>query len=139
MASHLQNNFIADMALGNIIPGTHTFRMSLHTSAYVPNKDHNRFDDVTNEVANGNGYTTGGEIVTITVTQDDANDRTSISFSAPSWPTSSISAAYGVVRRARGGAASADELIAVLDFGGTVTSTNGTFATNETAPFYINN
>lgn len=139
MASHLQNSLIADMALGNIIPGTHTFRMSLHTSSYAPNKDHDRFDDVTNEVANGNGYTTGGAIVTITFTTDNANDRTSVSFSEPSWPAATFSAAYGVVRRDRGGAASADELVAVLDFGGTITATNGTFTTNETAPFYINN
>lgn len=139
MASHLQNNLIADMALGNIIPGTHTFKLLLTTSTYVPNKDHNRRDDVTNEVANGNGYTTGGEAVTITVTQDDANDRTSISFSEPSWANSTITARYGVVYRDRGGAASADELIATLDFGGDVTSTNGTWATSETAPFYINN
>jgi hypothetical protein len=139
MASHLQNNLIADMAAGNIIPGTHTFRMLLATASYTPNKDHNRRDDVTNEVANGNGYTTKGATVTITVTQDDANDRTSISFSEPSWPTSSISARYGIVYRDRGGASSADELVATLDFGSTITSTNGTFATNETAPFYINN
>jgi len=139
MASHLQNNFIADLAAGNLIPGTHEFRMTLHTSAYTPNKDHNRFDDVTNQVANGNGYTTGGEIVTMTITTDNANDRTSISFSEPSWASASFTARYGVVRRARGGAASADELIATLDFGQDVTATNGTFATDETAPFYINN
>lgn len=137
MASHLQNNLIYDMSLGNIIPGTHTFKMSLHTSSYVPNKDHNRFDDVTNETS-GTGYTAGGAAVTMTVTQDDANDRTIISFSEPTWPTSSISARYGVVRRDRGGAASADELVATVDFGSTITSTGGTFATNETAPFYIN-
>jgi hypothetical protein len=139
MASHLQNNLIPDMAAGNIIPGTHTFRMTLHTASYTPNKDHSRADDLTDEVANGNGYATGGEIVTMTVTADNANDRTIISFSEPSWAAATIAARYGMVRRARGGAASADELVATLDFGSTITSTNGTFATNETAPFYINN
>jgi len=139
MASHLQNTFIPDLALGNLIPGTHTFRMLLVTSSYTPNKDHDRRDDITNEVANGNGYTTGGEMVTMTVTKDDANDRTIISFSEPSWPNSSIAARYGLVYRARGGAASADEFMATLDFGGVITSTNGTWSTEETAPFYINN
>jgi hypothetical protein len=139
MASHLQNTFIRDMSLGNLIPGTHTFRMLLVTSSYTPNKDHNRRDDVTNEVANGNGYTTGGAVVTMTVTTDDANDRTSISFSEPSWPGASFAARYGLVYRARGGAASADELMATLDFDGTITATDGTFSTEETAPFYINN
>ena len=138
MASFLYNSLQADLAAGNIVPGTHTFRMMLCTSTYTPNKDHNRLDDITNEVANGNGYTTAGEIVTITVTTDNANDRTSWAISEPSWATATFSAAYGVVYRARGGASSADELVALLDFGGTVTATGGTFATNETAPFYLN-
>lgn len=139
MASHLQNSVIKDLSLGNLIPGTHTFKMSLHTSTYTPNKDHDRFDDATNEVANGNGYTTGGQAVTVTITTDNANDRTSISFSEPSWAAASFTARYGLVRRDRGGAASADELVATLDFGADVTATNGTFATDETTPFYINN
>ena len=139
MASFLYNSLQADVFAGSIIPGTHTFRMMLVTSAYTPNKDHNRRDDVTaNEVANGNGYTTKGEIVTVTVTTDNANDRTSIAFSEPSWATATFSAAYGIVYRDRAGASTADELVALLDFGGTVTATGGTFATNETAPFYLN-
>jgi hypothetical protein len=139
MASHLQNSFIKDLSLGNLIPGTHTFRMLLATSSYTPNKDHDRRDDVTNEVANGNGYTTKGETVTMTITTDNANDRTSISFSAPSWSNATITARWGLVYRDRGGASSADELMATLDFGGNISSTSGTFSTNEVAPFYINN
>ena len=139
MASHLQNTFIRDLSLGNLIPGTHTFRMLLATDTYTPNKDHDRRDDITNEVANGNGYTTKGEIVTMTITTDNANDRTSISFSAPSWSDANFSARWGLVYRDRGGASSADEFMATLDFGGVVTATNGTFTTSETAPFYINN
>lgn len=139
MASHLQNTLIRDMSLGNIIPGTHTFKMLLATASYTPNKDHNRRDDITNEVAAAGGYTTGGLAVTITVTTDDANDRTIISFSEPSWAASTITARYGCVYRDRGGAASADEFIATLDFGGNITSTNGTWAPDETAPFYLNN
>jgi hypothetical protein len=139
MASHLQNSFISDLSLGNLIPGTHTFRMLLATSSYTPNKDHDRRDDVTNEVANGDGYTTKGETVTMTITTDNANDRTSISFSTPSWSDATITARWGVVYRDRGGASSADELIGTLDFGGNISSTNGTFTTNEVAPFYINN
>lgn len=38
-----------------------TIKISLHTSSYTPNLDtHDFVDDLTNEVANGNGYTTGG-------------------------------------------------------------------------------
>lgn len=137
MASFLYNSFISDLAAGNIQPGTHTMRMMLTTSSYTPNKDHNRRDDITNEVS-GTGYTTKGETVTITITADNSGDRTSISISTPSWSTASFTARYGVVYRDRGGASSADELACLLDFGGDVTATGGTFATAETSPFYIN-
>lgn len=137
MASHLQNNVVADMYAGNLL-SSHTYRMMLCSSAYTPNKDHDRRDDVTNEVS-GTGYTAGGAACTVSVTADPANDRTVISISEPTWPASTITARYGVVYRLRGGAASADELVATLDFGANITSTGGTFATDETTPFYINN
>ena len=36
-------------------------KVSLHSSLYVPNQDtHQWYSDLTNELANGNGYTTGG-------------------------------------------------------------------------------
>jgi len=139
MASHLQNNFIRDLSLGNLIPGVHVFRMLLTTSSYTPSKAHDRRDAITNEVANGNGYTTKGQQVTMTVSTDQVNDRTSISFSAPSWTTATFTARYGVVYRDRGGTAADDEVMAVLDFGQDVTTTNGTFTTNEIDPFYVNN
>lgn len=139
MASHLQNNFIRDLSLGNLVPGVHTFRMLLTSSGYTPSKAHDRRDDVTNELATGDGYTAKGKQVTMTVSTDQANNRTSISFSAPSWSNSSFTARYGVVFRDRGGTAADDELMATLDFGQDVTTTNGTFTTNEIEPFYINN
>lgn len=38
-----------------------TIKVQLHTSTYSPDQDvHDFADDLTNEVANGNGYTTGG-------------------------------------------------------------------------------
>jgi hypothetical protein len=37
-------------------------KIALTTSTYVPDQDaHDFFNDVTNEVANGNGYTSGGQ------------------------------------------------------------------------------
>jgi hypothetical protein len=35
-------------------------KISLHTSSYTPTKAHANQDDLTNEIANGDGYTTGG-------------------------------------------------------------------------------
>lgn len=51
--------YVAD---GVIDVDTHAFRMTLHTSAYVPNRDtHTVKADLTNEHANANGYTTNGQ------------------------------------------------------------------------------
>jgi hypothetical protein len=43
------------------------------------------------------------------------------------WPTSTITARTAVYYKSRGGAASADELVAVVDFGSDVVSTADTF------------
>jgi hypothetical protein len=56
------------------------------------------------------------------------NDRVDITFGAVSWPSSTITARWGLVRKRRGGAASADELVGVIDFGSDIVSTGGTFS-----------
>ena len=129
MPSFLYNSALRDEAIGNIDFDTDVFRMSLHTSAYVADKDvHDRFNDVSNEVT-GTGYTAGGNITAVTVgTVDTGNDRVDITFGAVSWPTATITARHGVIRKARGGAATADELIMNVDFGSDITATGGTFS-----------
>jgi hypothetical protein len=108
---------------------TDTFKMLLVTSSYTPNKDtHDKRNDVTNQVANGNGYTTGGVTVTCTVARDNANDRTTLTFAGGSWASSTITAAAAVVYKSRGGNANADELVFYNDFGGNVTTSNTTFS-----------
>jgi hypothetical protein len=107
-----------------------TFKVMLVTSSYVEDKDHDFRNDITNEVS-GTNYTAGGEPVTVSVSAiDTTNDRVEISLGGTSWPTSTITAAGAVYYVSRGGASSADELIAFNDFGGNVTSTAGTFTLN---------
>lgn len=134
------NSAIDDLAKGAIDFDTDSFKALLVTSTYSPNKDtHTKRSDVTNEVANGNGYATGGVAVTATVTKDTANDRVDITFSNPSWPASTITARAAVIYKARGGASTADELVAYVDFGADVTSTNGTFAVTFSSPLRFQN
>ena len=129
MASFIYNSCIEDLANNDIDFGADTFKLMLVTSSYAADKDtHDKRDDVTNEVANGNGYTTGGDTTTCTVTKDTANDKVVLSFSSVSWATSTITARGGVIYKSRGGASSADELIAYIDFGGDVSSTSATFS-----------
>lgn len=129
MPSLLYNSVLRDESIGSIDFDTDTFRMSLHTVTYSANKDtHDRFDDVTNEVT-GTGYTAGGNVTTVTVgTVDTTNDRVDITFAAVSWATATITARHGVIRKARGGLASADELVMNVDFGSDITATGGTFS-----------
>jgi hypothetical protein len=56
------------------------------------------------------------------------NDRVNISLGAISIPSATITAHAAVYYKHRGGASSADELVAYIDFGGDIVSTNGTFA-----------
>jgi hypothetical protein len=128
MASLIYNSAIDDMARGAIDFDTDTFKVMLVTSSYTPNKDtHDKRDDVTNE-ASGTGYTAGGAASVCTVTKDTANDKVTLSFAAASWPTSTITARGAVYYKSRGGASSADELVAYVDFGGDVSSTGATFS-----------
>jgi hypothetical protein len=128
MASLIYNSAIDDMARGAIDADTDTFKALLVTSSYTPNKDTHDFrNDVTNEVT-GTGYTAGGVTTACTVTKDTANDRVTLQFAAVSWATSTITARALVIYKSRGGASSADELVAYNDFGSDVSSTAGTFS-----------
>lgn len=128
MASLIYNSFIRDVLTGAIDMDSDTFKVMLTTSAYTENKDtHTRRSNVTNEVS-GAGYAAGGADTTVTVAAvDTANDDVEITIGAAAWAASTITARKAVIYKARGGAASADELVAVIDFGSDVISTNGTF------------
>lgn len=130
MASLIYNSFLDDVFRGNIDCDTDTFYVLLVTSGYTEDKDaHDKRDDVTNEVS-GTGYTAGGVAATVTVTKDTANDRIDVSLGSASWASSTITARKAVYYKRRGGAASADELVAVNDFGSDVITTAGTFTLN---------
>jgi hypothetical protein len=129
MASLIYNSAIDEMARGDIDFDTDTFKAMLVTSTYTPNKDTHEFrDDVTNEAPATGNYVAGGETTTVTVTKDTANDKVTIQFGAVSWTSSTITARALVIYKSRGGASSADELIAYNDFGSDVASSGGTFS-----------
>lgn len=130
MASIIYNSFLDDVFRGNIDCDTDTFYVLLVTSSYTEDKDvHDKRDDVTNEVS-GTGYTAGGVAATVTVTKDTANDRIDVSLGSASWASSTLTARKAVYYKRRGGAASADELVAVNDFGSDVITSSGTFTLN---------
>lgn len=108
---------------------TDTIKVLLTTSSYTPDKDaHNFRDDVTDEVANGNGYTTGGATLANKArSYDTATNEVRLDADDPSWTGASFTARRAVFYKSRGGASSADELIGWIDFGGNEQVTSGTF------------
>lgn len=128
MASLIYNSFWDDVSRGNINPSVDTFKVMLVTSSYAEDKDtHLKRSAITNEVV-GAGYTAGGTVATVGVTKDTVNDRVEISLGAVSWPAATITARKAVCYKSRGGLATADELVAVIDFGSDIISTAGTFS-----------
>jgi hypothetical protein len=128
-----------DVAENRIDCDTDSFKAMLVTSTYAPNKDtHTKRSDVTNEVS-GTGYSSGGSATTCTTTLDTANDRLDITFSDVTWPTSTLTARAAVIYKSRGGAASADELVAYCDFGSDISTTGGTFTLDFTGPLRFQN
>lgn len=132
MASLIYNNALWYLVKGNIDFDSDTFKTMLVTSSYTPNKDTDDFrNDVTNEVT-GTGYTAGGNSCTMTVAAiDTTNDRIEVTMGGSAWASSTITAAGAVIYKSRGGASSADELVAYIDFGGNVVSVAGTFTLTD--------
>ena len=132
MASFIYNSFWYDLATGAIDIDTDTFKVLLIASTYPASDETAKDSDlkrsaVSNECPATGNYATGGNSATFTATKDTANNRLDISCGGTSWSSSTISATKAVYYKARGGASTADELVCLIDFGGTVATTNGTF------------
>lgn len=126
MASFAFDSYLADVLAGSIASGD-TYKVMLTTSAYTPNQTTDlKRSAVTNEVT-GTGYTAGGQTIVPTFTKDTTNHKQVIVFPSVAWPTSTITARRAVYYKSRGGVSSADELVAVDDFGADIITTAGTF------------
>lgn len=128
-------NGILNVMKGAIDLDTDTFKIMLTTSAYTPDQDlHDFRNDVTNEVT-GTGYTAGGATLAgVSVTYDSATNEARVSWTDPTWATSTITARTAVIYKSRGGASSADELVAYCTESADVSSTGGTFTVDLPAP-----
>lgn len=141
MASANFRNLSDHLARGAINFATASFKCLLTSS--VPSESNldtwvNR-SDVTNEVT-GTAYTAGGVAVTATVSAvDTTNNRVSITFSnlAPGWTSSTITALAGIIYVSTG-TDTTDKLVTMVDFAGSVASSNGNFSVTFSTPLYIN-
>ena len=110
----------------DLLAGTHlaadTYKIALYTNAATLGAGTTAYS-ATNEVANGNGYTTGGatlsgyQVVTdgTTVILDWTTD--------PTWPASTITARGALIYNS----SRSNKAVAAFDFGSDITSTAGTF------------
>lgn len=141
MASFNFNIGIRNIVTGAIDLDTDSFKMML-VSVMPGATEKDTWDyrnDVTNEVT-GTGYTTGGAACTLTVAAvDTTNDDIEVTCAPVSWTTATISAVGAIIYKSRGGASSADELLCAIDFGGTITSTAGTFTVTPSGSLKFQN
>ena len=137
-SSLIYDSYMSDISAGNIIGSTDTFYVML-VDGYTPSKTGDtKRSNVTNEVT-GTGYTAGGAASACTTALNTGSNQETWSFADVSWPASSFSATGAVIYKHRGGPASADNLVAYVDFGGTVTVSGGTFLFHETSPLTFQN
>ena len=99
-------------------------------SAYTPSQaNHQYHSDVVGagtEVANGNGYTTGGATLT-DKTEAFASNVKQFDAADVVWSTSTITAAYAVVYDSTPGSSATNPVLCYVDFDGNVSSSGGNF------------
>jgi hypothetical protein len=106
-----------------------TYKIALFTSAATLSKSTTAYA-ATNEVANGNGYTTGGATLSgFSVTLD--TDTAILDWTVdPTWAASTITARGALIYNS----SRSNKACLVLDFGSDITSTADTFTVTLPAP-----
>lgn len=94
-----------DIGDGTIEFDSQTFKCSLHSSSYTPDRStQSVYADLTGEVANGNGYTTGGLTLT-SVTWGQTSGTATFDSADPTWTASGGNIGpvlYAVIRSTSG-------------------------------------
>lgn len=99
-----------------------TFKIALYTSSATLDATTTTYSS-TNEVANGNGYTTGGNTLSISQVPTSTGTTAFLDFADTTWANATITANGALIyNNTQGNAA-----VAVLAFGGDKTSTAGDF------------
>jgi hypothetical protein len=129
MASIIYDSFLADLAAGSCTTAS-TYKAMLVSSGYSEDRGaHSKRSSITNEIS-GTGYTAGGASVTVSASLNTTTHKLTLTIGAVSWASGSITARKLIVYRARGGASSADELVACIDNGTDLVSSSSTMTWN---------
>jgi len=127
VADIIYNSALLKIATGVIDLDTDTFYILLVGSSYTPDRDaHNFRSDITDELPATGGYVIGGFVLTgIAVAQDNPGDRAIMDANDWSQALTFTGARRAILYKNRGGAASADELVKVFDFGSSLDADSG--------------
>jgi hypothetical protein len=98
-----------------------TFYIALYTSSATLGATTTAYT-VTNEVS-GTGYSAGGNSLTVSQTPTSTSTTAWLDFADSTWSSSTITAAGALIYNST----NSNKAVAVLDFGGDKTSTNGDF------------
>lgn len=92
------NKFPEYLGDGTIDMDDDTFKVQLHTSTHTPALSDALLSDLDNEVANGNGYTTGGYTI-VSPTWVESSGTVTFDSADPAWTASggSITARYAMI------------------------------------------
>ena len=119
--------FLVNVGNGNINLSSDTFKVILVNSYSFDAAHDEKTDVVASEIANGNGYTTGGEAITSqSWAWDGADSRVEFDGADITWTASggSIGPATGAI--VYSDTSTNDKLMAYIDFGGSETAGDGT-------------
>ena len=124
-------NVISDVFKEELLKGNHdfdggtTYKIALYTSSKTVSVSDPTSYNTTNQIS-GTNYTAGGNTLA-----NPAVGRTGstsfVDFDDTSWTTATFTARFAQIYQSSGGAASGNNSVLVLDFGGDFTATAGTF------------
>tara|TARA_R110000823_G_scaffold244490_2_gene368773 strand:+ start:179 stop:610 length:432 start_codon:yes stop_codon:yes gene_type:complete len=120
----VNNQFKSEVMLAEHNLQSNTLKVILVSSSQnVSAGGPNTYASVTSQLANGNGYTTGGEtLATVSVSTVDSSGV--VDFADVSWSSATFSANGCIIYN---DSHSSKSIIAVYDFGGEKSATNGEF------------
>ena len=101
---------------------SNTYKIALYTSAATLSNSTAGYT-TSGEIAAGNGYTTGGNILTVSQTPTNTGNVAFLSFANSSWSNATITANGALIYNNT----NANTAVAALAFGSDKTSTSGTF------------
>jgi hypothetical protein len=129
VTAHFYDLFWINLGAKTMNLTSDTLKGALVTSSYTPNLATDEFWSTpqADEVANGNGYTTGGMTLT-SVTFSVVSGVPTLNFTNLEWTGATFTAAALVIYDAETGTASTEPLIGIVEFGQNESPSAGTLS-----------